>query len=147
MALTVNNREIIVVRYSAEQNWYKDIPNENWLCVLVDNDSPGTCVKEVISKILDKNVCYVCTTGESCEKNRELLNEEISRREIDLEELRLPEHFILTARHKDFNQGVWFAIFEAYNDEVPVIDKVVILDMSGGRLKAQPDNCHLQGSV
>lgn len=135
MALTVNNREIVVVRYSTDQNWYKDIPDENWLCVLVDNDSPVTCIKEAISRILDKNVCYVCTTGENCEKNHDLLDDEISCREIDLEGRHLPEHFILTARHKDFDQGVLFAIFEAGNDDVSSIDKVVILDMSGGRLK------------
>lgn len=140
MALTANDREIVVVRYSTEQNWDKDIPNENWLCVLVDNDSPTTNVKEAISRILDKNVCYVCTTGESCEKNHDLVDNEISSREIDLEGPSLPEHFIITAWRKDFDQGVLFAIFEAGNDDVSSIEKVVILDMSGGRLSGNRQN-------
>jgi hypothetical protein len=127
----MNDREIVVVSYSTDQNWYANIPNKNWLCVLVDNDSPQIYVKEAISKILDKNVAYVSAIGESCKKNHDLLDDEISSREIDLENLRLPEHFIMTTWHKDFNQAISLAIFAAYNDEVP-IDKVVILDMSGG---------------
>ena len=135
MGLTINNREIIVVRYGAGQNWDQDIPHKNWVCVLMDNDSPEARVKEAISKILDRDVCYVCTTGANCEETCNLLEHEITCREVDLGDLHLPEHFVITARHKDFNQGVLFAIFDAGNDDVSSIDKVVILDMSGGKVE------------
>ena len=37
----------------------------------------------------------------------------------------------MTTWHTDFDEGVWFAFFAAY-DEDASIDKVVILDMTDG---------------
>lgn len=129
--MTINDREIITVKYTTEQNWIKNIPQSNWLCILVDNDRQKNYVDEVISKIINNDVCYVCTVGQSCEKTHDLIDEEIVFREVDIEKLHLPNHHIMTTWHTDFDEGIWFAIFAAHHEEVS-IDKIVVLDMTDG---------------
>jgi hypothetical protein len=38
----------------------------------------------------------------------------------------------MTTWHHDFEDGIWFAIFAAYDEEIN-INEVVILDMTDGR--------------
>ena len=129
--MTINDREIITIKYTTEENWIKNIPQSNWLCILVDNNRQRTYLDDVISKIINNDVCYVCTVGQSCEKTHDLIDEEIVFREVDIEKLYLPEHHIMTTWHNDFDEGIWFALFAAHHDEV-LIDKVVVLDMTDG---------------
>jgi hypothetical protein len=129
--MILNDREIIFVAYSTEKNWVADLPNSNWLCILVDNDRPRSYIDEVISKIIKNDVCYVCTVGQRCELNHDLIDAEIVFRKVDIDEHYLPKHDIMTTWHHDFDAGIWFAIFAAYDEGVS-IDKVVILDMTNG---------------
>ncbi|MES2617400.1 MAG: hypothetical protein V4613_05950 [Bacteroidota bacterium] len=129
--MTINDREIITVKYTTEENWIKNVPQSNWLCILVHNNRQRTYLDEVISKIIDNDVCYVCTVGQSCEKTHDLIDEEIVFREVDIEKSHLPNHHIMTTWHNDFDEGIWFALFAAHHDEVS-IDKVVVLDMTDG---------------
>lgn len=130
--MTLNNREIIFVTYSTEGNWDKQLPKSNWLCVLVDNDRPQNFLNEVISKIINNDVCWVSTVGQSCEKAHDIIDEEIVFREVDTEELHLPKHNIMTTWDSDFDEGIWFAVFAATHEEVS-IEKVVILDLTSGQ--------------
>jgi hypothetical protein len=129
--MTINNREIFTEKYTTEENWIKYIPQSNWLCILVDNNRQRIYLDEVISKIIHNDVCYVCAIGLSCEMTHDLIDEEIVFREIDIEKLHIPNHHIITTWHKNFDEGIWFALFEAYHDEV-TIDKVIILDLTNG---------------
>lgn len=129
--MTLNNREIILVTYSTERNWSSELPKSKWLCLIVDNDRTRNYIDEVISRIIDNNVCYVCTIGHSCERTHDLVDEELAFREVDVENHYLPNHHIMTTWHTDFDEGVWFACFAAYNENIS-IDKVVILDMTDG---------------
>ena len=132
--MTLNNREIIFITYSTDRNWTAELPKSNWLCILVDNDRPRNYMDEVISKIINNDVCYVCTVGQSCELTHDLVDEEIVFRKVDIEDHYLPKHDIMTTWHTDFDEGIWFAVFAA-NDEDVSIDKVVILDMTNGQEK------------
>jgi hypothetical protein len=129
--MVINNREITIVEYSTKENWQKDIPASDWLCILVDNDSERKYLDEVVSKIIENDVCYVCTVGKSCEMLHDLIDEEVVFREVDIEKLHLPDHLIMTTWHKDFAEGIWFAIFAAHHGEV-IINKIVVLDMTNG---------------
>ena len=130
--MIINNREIIIVKYNTEENWIRNVPRANWLCVLVDNDRPNRYLREVTSKIIDKDVCYVCAVGQSCEKTHDLIDEELGFRAVDIDDLYLPKHSIITTWHNDFDEGIWFSIFAAHHDEV-LIDKIVVLDMTNGK--------------
>jgi hypothetical protein len=83
----LNNRKIRIVEYSTEQNWFDQLPNEDWLCILVVNEKPRRYLDEVISKILVKDVGYVCTIGKQCEQVHDLLDEEIVYREVEIDTL------------------------------------------------------------
>ena len=131
-SMTLNNREINFVSYSTERNWLAELPKSNWLCVLVDNDRSRNYIDEVISKIISHDVCYVCTIGQNCERNHDLIDEEIVFRDGDIDDHYLPQHNIMTTWHKDLDQGIWFSIFTAYNEDVS-INRVVILDMTSGQ--------------
>ena len=130
--MTINQREIIIAEYSIEKDWINKIPNSNWLCILVDNDKERKYLDEVISKIINKDVCYICTIGQSCKKTHDLIDEEIIFREVDIEKLYLPVYHIMTTWHTDFSEGIWFAIFAAHHDEI-IIKKIVVLDMTEGK--------------
>jgi hypothetical protein len=136
--MTLNDREIILVTYSTKRNWAADLPKSNWLCVLVDNDRPRNYIDEVISKVINNDVCYICTVGQRCELNHDLIDEEIVFRKVDIDDHYLPKHDIMTTWHNDFDEGIWFAIFAAYDEDVS-IDKVVILDMTNGHEKERID--------
>lgn len=127
----LNDRKIRFVEYSTEKNWLDQLPNKDWLCILVVNDKPRRYVDEVISKILTKVEAYVCTIGGQCELVHDLIDEEISFREVDIENLYLPKHQIMTTWHHDFEDGIWFAIYAAHNEEVS-IKEIVFLDMTNG---------------
>ncbi len=130
--MTLNDREIIFITYSTERSWAADLPKANWLCILVDNDRPRHYIDEVIAKIIGNDVCWVLTVGRSCELIHDLIDEEIVFRTLDIEDLYLPKHDIMTTWHKNFEEGVWFGIYAA-NDEDVHIDKVVILHMTDGK--------------
>jgi hypothetical protein len=132
--MTLNGREIIFVTYSPERNWAAGLPKSNWLCVLVDNDRARSYVEEIISKIINNDVCWVSTVEQACELNHDFIDEEIVVRQVEIEDLYLPKHDIMTTWHHDFDEGIWFLIFAA-NDEDVSIDKVVILDMTDGQEK------------
>lgn len=136
--MEINNRKISIVTYSTETNWVNEIPNENWLCVLVDNDKPRRYLEEVHSKILDHNVCHVCAIGKQCELNHDLIDEEIVIRDVENEYL--PPFHIRTTWDNDFEEGVWFAVYAAFHANVD-IDKVVFIDMTDGKEIERINTC------
>ncbi len=130
--MTINDREITLVECSTKENWINHLPTSNWLCIIVDDGKSREYLDKVISKIIDNDVCYVCTVGQSCEQVHDLIDEEIALRGLDLEKVYLQDHFIMTTWHDDFEEGIWFAIFAAHHDELS-IDKIVLLDMTDGK--------------
>jgi hypothetical protein len=134
--MQINDREIRLVQYSTETNWLKELPSQNWLCILCAEETPRRYLDEVIPKVITQDVCYVCTIGGQCEFVHDLFDEEICYRETEEPPLYLPKHDIMTTWHNDFDEGIWFAIYAAYDDAVK-IKTVVILDMTGGKEQAR----------
>ncbi|MFB9865495.1 DUF7684 family protein [Rufibacter immobilis] len=136
----INSRKVKLVGYSTEKNWLVHIPNNDWLCILVVNDKPRRYIDEVISKIIVKDVGYVCTMGSQAELVHDLVDEEITFRECDIDKLYLPKHSIITTWHSDFEDGIWFALFAADSEEFK-INEVVILDMTDGHETQRIKTC------
>lgn len=132
MLQKINDREVSIIQNLTERNWFEELPNQNWLCVIVDNDRPRRYLDELISKLLLKNVCYVCTIGQNSERNHDSIDEEIVFREADIDNLYLPKHHIMTTWDNEIEEGLWFVFFAAHHDEV-LINKVIILDMTNGK--------------
>jgi len=74
----INNRKVKIVGYSTEKNWLDQLPNRDWLCLLLVNDKHRRYIDEVITKILFKDVGYICTIGKQAELVHDLVNEEIT---------------------------------------------------------------------
>ena len=140
MEEVINDRRIRIVEYSTEKNWFGQLPSEDWLCILVVNDKPRRYIDEVISKIIAKDVRYVCTIGKQCELAHDLLDEEITFREVEIEKLYLPNHDIMTTWHHDFEEGIWFATFAAHDEEIR-IKEIIILDMTDGAETQRVKEC------
>ena len=75
--MTINDREILTVRYSTEENWYRKMPTSNWLLYLLTTTGTKIFRQEVIGKIINNDVCYVCTIGHSCEMTHDLVDEKL----------------------------------------------------------------------
>lgn len=134
--MEINNREIRLVQYSTEKNWLQELPSKDWLCVLCVQETPKRYINEVLAKIITNDVCYVCTIGSQCEFVHDLLDEEIVYRETEEPPLYLPKHDIMTTWHNDFDDGIWFAIYEANDDQIE-IKNVLILDMTSGLMRTR----------
>ncbi|TFF40664.1 DUF7684 family protein [Mucilaginibacter psychrotolerans] len=130
---TVNNRKVFYQRYDTETPWSTNFPTENWLAfVLVDNQ-PKTKLFEISNKLIGRNACYVCATGEQSELMHDIVDEDIVYREVDIdyEYNYLPPFDIITTWHNTIQEGLWFAIYAACNDPIE-IDKIVCLNASDG---------------
>ncbi len=129
--MSINSREVLLVEYNTAQNWYAQLPNQNWLCIIISDDREKRYLTEVVTKIIVKDVCWIITVGAQCEKVHDLADEVIVLREVDIDDLDLPKHDIITTWHHDFREGIWYSIVAAHHEKVK-IDKVVLLDMTRG---------------
>ncbi|HEX8425422.1 DUF7684 family protein [Hymenobacter sp.] len=129
--MLLNNRKITITKYSTEKPWLKEIPDQDWLCILVVDNIPRRYLDEVLPKLLLKNICWLCTVGSQCEFVHDLMDEEIIYRQVEETQPHLPKHFVFTSWHEDFNEGFSFAIYAARHDAVD-IKNVVVLDMTNG---------------
>jgi hypothetical protein len=127
----LHGRRVMLVEYDTATNWSSQLPNANWLCILVSDDRERRYLDEVISKIIEKDVGWVATTGAQCELVHDLIDEEIAFRMTDIEPLYLPKHHIMTTFDHDFGDGIWFSIVAAHHDDFD-IETVVILDLARG---------------
>jgi hypothetical protein len=135
--MTINDREISIVQYSLKEDWYKQIPNENWLCVIVEDDAPRRYLDEIICKIIEKNVCYVCCLGSTCERTHDMIDDEIVFREVDIDQLYLPSHMIMTTWHdSSLKEAMWDVVNVSFHESID-INKMVFLDMTNGSEKIE----------
>ena len=129
--MRISDREIRVVNYSTEKNWLQELPSQDWLCILCVHNTARNYLGEVFSKIILRDVSWVCTIGEQCELAHDLLDEEIAYRGCEEPPLYLPKHDVMTTWNNDFAEGIWFAVYAAHVYPID-ISTVVVLDMTSG---------------
>jgi len=93
------------------------MPTENWLLMAIVDNKATTILDEIARKSIDRDVCYVCCLGEQGEKLHDTFDEIITIREVEIENAHLPDFDIMTTWHNDFEEGVWFATFLAWDEE------------------------------
>lgn len=126
---SITNRKIGFVEYDTSKNWIKDFPIQNWCLLIIANEMQPNYFDEIIRKAIDKNVTYICAIGEHHEFIHDLADEEIVFRSIVLEKQHLPTYTIITVGKNDFEEGLWFGLTCAFNDEVE-IKETIILDLT-----------------
>ena len=134
---TVNDRKVYYQKYGTDIPWSKDFPNENWLLFAIVTNKEKTGLFEISTELIENNVCYVCCAGEQNELLHDIIDDDIVVREI--ERGYPPSVDIMTTWHSDIEDGLWFSIYAAYNNEVK-IDTVVCLDGSGNDLEHELSN-------
>lgn len=125
---SILEKEIYYSQFSTEINWIKEFPIENWAIIIIADEKKSNYFKEIVNKIIEKNVAYITSVGKQSNFIHELADEEIVFREVDIENLYLPKHSIITIGNKDFENGIWEGIYISLNEDVE-IKKVVILDV------------------
>lgn len=123
----INDRKIHLIDYRTDYNWTKNLPEKNWLCIIHNNTKERNYIDEIASKIIDKNVCYICTTGNLCEAGHDFIDEIIVYREADIENYFLPDHVIMTTWDYKLKEGLWYGIYGAVH--YVEIKEVVIINM------------------
>ncbi|WP_207431204.1 DUF7684 family protein [Sabulibacter ruber] len=106
------------------------LPDKDWVCLLLVKGKPKTYIDEVISKIILHNVGWLCTVGDEAEWVHDYVDEEISYRNAEVEDLYLPPHLLITTWHQDLQEAIWYSLFMANSDKVD-LKEVIILDISG----------------
>jgi len=123
----VREKVILYQRHDTSIDWSREMPTENWLLMAIADNKPSTVLDEIARKSIDKDVCYVCCLGNQGEELHDTFDENIVIREVGIEKAHLPDFDIMTTWHNDFEEGVWFAIFLA-RDEEQEISTVLCLD-------------------
>ncbi|MGL1887145.1 MAG: hypothetical protein OCD76_11590 [Reichenbachiella sp.] len=122
----INNKSIRLVEFDTSSDWSIHLPTNNWLLIILSQSSNKTYFNEIIKKSIDRNVGYICSIGEQQQLIHEMADEEISFRHADIEPNHLPKHMIPTTGHEDLDEGVWFGIFSAFNEDCDLNDVVII---------------------
>ena len=103
---------------------------------MVINEQVSNSAEEVLVELLSRGVAWISTVGHQGEWGHDLFDEEIALREVA--SLSLPPHLVMTTWHPDVEEGVWFALFGAYSEEV-AFQRVAILDMTA---RVEQDRIH-----
>ena len=132
----INNRNVKFVEFDTTTNWAVNLPTDNWLAIILTKSKNKNYFNEVIRKSIDRNVGFICSIGKHQDLVHEMADEEIVFRNVDIEPLFLPEHRIITTGHDDLEEGVWFGIFSAFNEECK-IEEVVIINATNHEINDQ----------
>ena len=122
----INDRNVRFVEFDTSTNWVSNLPTDNWLTIILTKQKNKRYFEEIIKKSIDNNVCFICSVGEQHDLVHDIADEEIVFRDVDIEPLHLPDHMIATTSHEDLEEGVWFGIFTASNEECEIKEVVII---------------------
>lgn len=81
-AITINNRKLYYQKYSPDMDWTKIIPGEKWVLVVSIYKKDNIVFKDVAYSAIDRDVNYVCCTGNYGEVLHDYIDEVIVAREV-----------------------------------------------------------------
>lgn len=129
----IDNREIYYINVKDDVTWNAKLPFDNWCAFTVVNADGRELIDEIVSRCLDNNVCFACSSGELAEETELAFDMEVVLRTLEQENrsgvISDYEHALLTTAHDDFNEGLWFAAVAATTGD-DEIDKVVCIDVT-----------------
>ena len=124
---TIHDRNIVYQQYNTSINWVKDFPTRKWCIAIIADEKKPAYFDEIIRKVIDRDVSYICGIGQQSDFIHDLADEELMIR--DVERKYLPKHIIMTTGHNNLEEGLWFSIYATENNETE-IDTIVILDVT-----------------
>jgi hypothetical protein len=131
----INGRQVLYLKVDGNENWFDELPTENWLVLPIGDDQNIQAYFKLADKCIDKKVVYVCTLGQCCELIHDIFDEEIVGKKISngesVESEDEFENSPMTTWDYNFASGFWFAVTSAYDGD-KLIDKVVCIDYTSG---------------
>jgi len=116
----INGRKILYQRCNDTLGWSTHLPDEKWLLLAIVENCGKEFLIEIANISILKNVCYVCGVGHQGELLHDITDE--------LRDVK--DHvFIMTTWHDSLDDGLWFSLFAAQNDEEDILT-VVCLDVA-----------------
>lgn len=128
-----NGRMFYHVDGRASSDWENGLPMTNWLALPILDQPDQALAQRIARACLDKDVAYVCALGKAHEVvhlsfDLAIVDDKINAG-LSVAAQDDFEHSPMTTGHNDFDEGVWFALWVAY-DDYKEIKSVVCIDMS-----------------
>ncbi len=133
----INDRQILYCNIRDYNNWYLNLPSNNWIAFTVADIEDEDLLNNTTVKCLNNGVSYICCAGQLGSDTESYFDQEIAWRESQKEnktgELINFDKTPMTTSHQNFGEGFWFATTTAYatiNDKYLITDKVICIDFT-----------------
>lgn len=125
------NRQIFYTNIWKDENWFSNLPTENWLVFSIGQKMDNESIEKLATKCIENNVLYVCSAGQNCEWTHDIFDLTFVTKKIadgvDMDDLESDENFLMTVWDNNFSDGFWYAITTAHHP-TKSIDKIVCID-------------------
>ncbi|MBI4932026.1 MAG: hypothetical protein HY841_14810 [Bacteroidetes bacterium] len=127
------DRQIFYLNPRQAKNWADSLPTDNWAVLLIADNLDSDLINKIANQCLDKNVRYVCATGQQSKAIEETFDQFIVQRKIDSgESADSPDNFEdspLTVSDDSLEEEFWFSLTTAFHPNFD-ITKVICLDLT-----------------
>ncbi len=131
----IDNKEVLYLFISECKDWFNFLPDKNWLALVISNKNEIPQLESVAKKCLNKNVLYVCGTGEAASQIDDEFDIEIVNRKI-IENSDDYQDTPMTVFDSRLDEALWYAIFTAVHD-TEMITKIVCINLTPEDLKTE----------
>jgi hypothetical protein len=131
----INDKVVLYISTTQCQDWFNFLPDKNWLALVISNRAEIPQLERVAKECLDKNVLYVCGTGEAASEIDTEFDIEIVNRKI-AEDSDNYDDTPMTVFDSRLDEELWFAIFVAVHD-TEKISKIVCINLNPEDLKTE----------
>lgn len=127
-----NDRQVFYLS-TRQINWTYQLPIDNWVVLAIGHNNDIDLINTIAKKCLEKNVSYICATGEQSGLIHDTFDLLIVQNKIAKgESIASPEDFEyspLTTCENNIDEQFWFSLTNAFHPYID-ITKVVCLDMT-----------------
>lgn len=127
-----NDRQVFYLS-TRQINWADQLPNDNWVVLTIGHNIDIDLINNIAKKCLEKNVSYICATGQQSSLIHDTFDHFIVQNKIDKGESITSqddfEYSPLTTWDSNIDEEFWFSLTTAFHPYIE-ITKVVCLDMT-----------------
>jgi hypothetical protein len=129
----INNRDVLYLSTTECEEWFNFLPDKNWVVLVIANKSEIHQLERVAKECLNRNVLYVCGTGEAASEIDDEFDMGIVNRKIAAESDDYGDT-PMTVFDTSLEDELWFAIFVAVH-ETEAIAKIICINLTPEDLK------------
>lgn len=127
-------REIYDISVVEDQNWWKQLPKNNWIAFTINTVETVQLVPLAARRCIQKRLVYGCSTGECAEIMYNFFDMEFHILAKSPTENNDINESIMTSTHENFSEGLWTA--SSFGERsLAHCQKVICLDFTERRVK------------